>query len=331
MIETLAKVLKILRDYHVKFLVEFLNYVIPGMKNKVDPYLYSMMMGQVAASADPEDVKDMRRWPESEWKKAIDKHIEVKKQQFIKESDFRSGEAVGLATATPPPAPPVPPGTAGGSGGGGDDPPYWLTPAEKAAWSQARTRAGELIRGLGDYVDEKTGDLVEEVWQGENIVTEAFAIGRQADIEIVREIVAEGVAGGLSSKEVARKLRNATEDFSRNWQRIAATELRGAYNDGAAIFAVQVYGKDEAKVARVPNAGHCEWCAGVFLDTSGNPIIFKVSDLVDNGTNAGRKRADWQPTLWPIHPNCRCDTQVVPPGYTFDNKWSLVKEGKRES
>jgi hypothetical protein len=48
-----------------------------------------------------------------------------------------------------------------------------------------------------------------------------------------------------------------------------------------------------------------------------------VSELIENGTNVGRARADWQPTAYPVHPNCRCDTIPVGPTQTVSRSGRL--------
>jgi hypothetical protein len=329
-LDKVARVSAILRKFHIQFLVDIMEYAVPGMRNKLDPWLYSMMMGQVSAAARPDQVPTMRKWKASTWKKVVDEYVDDRKMIFASTLDQSTTPSLVSTTSPPPPAPPPPPSGGGGggdpSGGGGDDPPPWLTPIEKAAWSQARGRAGELIRGLGNYTELKTGKLIVEVWQGETITQEASKPLRLQTVETVRELTSQGIEEGWNPKKLAQMLRKTTKDFARNWQRIANTEMQAAYNDGAAIYALEVYGSEEAFVARVPNAGHCESCADAFLDDSGKPIIFKVTDLIANGTNAGKKKSSWLPTLWPLHPNCRCDTQIVPPGFVFDDTWGLERD-----
>jgi hypothetical protein len=54
--------------------------------------------------------------------------------------------------------------------------------------------------------------------------------------------------------------------------------------------------------------------------------VFLVSDLVANGVNVGRVRAQWLPTVFPMHPKCRCDTLYVPNGYKVTPTGALVLE-----
>jgi hypothetical protein len=164
---------------------------------------------------------------------------------------------------------------------------------------------------------------VREVWDGEDVALEADEELRVDVRERVRTATADAVARHKSAQELASDLGHATGDWSRNWDRIATTELQGAYNEGVVVEAIR-FGGPEVRIARIPEPGACEACRGAFLDGEGRPRIFTAEELINNGTNVGRKRADWQPTLWPQHPNCACDTQEVPDGLAFNDAWEMV-------
>jgi hypothetical protein len=53
--------------------------------------------------------------------------------------------------------------------------------------------------------------------------------------------------------------------------------------------------------------------------------VFTVSELEGNGVNVGRSREDWLPTIFPVHPNCRCDTISVPPDFEVTEDGRLRK------
>ena len=223
-----------------------------------------------------------------------------------------------------PPTPPLPP-----SGAGGDEPPdepdvpSWLTEMEADAYRQARDRAGEFARGLGNYVDESTGKLVTEIWQGEVIERFADEEKREENLRLLKEKTAEAIAHGWTADELARRLARATKDWGRRWDRIAETELQGAYNDGVFIEAIKYEGEN-ARFARVPDAAACDDCIRLFLNSDGTPKIFTAEELVNNGTNVGKKRRNWLATLWPVHPRCRCDVQPIPPGFKMNKDMELV-------
>ena len=197
---------------------------------------------------------------------------------------------------------------------------------EREAWVQAYTRGSEYVRGLGNMVDEQSRTMATEIWDGDE-AADVPVPGIRAEVSAtIRELTADAIARGATARELASDLGNATGDWARDWLRIARTELQGAYNDGVVIRAVRIHG-DRAQIARIPHDDACIHCQRLFLEDNGAPRVFNAEDLMQNGTNVGRKAADWKATVWPVHPHCRCDTQVVPPGFVFNEDWMLVPEG----
>ena len=70
--------------------------------------------------------------------------------------------------------------------------------------------------------------------------------------------------------------------------------------------------------------GACMACRELYLTDPENPDsepkIFKLSELIENGNNIGRKRADWLPTISPTHPYCRCTLNYKQPGFAWDEE-----------
>lgn len=69
-------------------------------------------------------------------------------------------------------------------------------------------------------------------------------------------------------------------------------------------------------------------CLRLHLGPDGNPRLFRLSTLEANGTNVGKKAADWKPGVGPVHPHCQCVLQRVPTGWGFDEDGDLVPGGK---
>jgi hypothetical protein len=173
--------------------------------------------------------------------------------------------------------------------------PPWLSPEEARAWLAAKKRAAVYVTGITDKARQRVQDLV------------TVAVER-----------------GWDKDQLTESLERGWVSSSRDWQRVAITELQGAYNEGTVVHGIDLYGQ-AARVARVPEDGACEKCRELFLGADGRPIIWRVGDLVANGSNVGRKRDKWKATVWPIHPRGRCGTVLVPPGQEFDDAWKLVQ------
>lgn len=331
---------------------KYWDIVVPNMRNTVDPYSFAMIVSSIMSEeTNPATRAAMRDYSFDKWVVLVDDAVDRRRitpepvqpphPPSIKKPTpptTRSGVVVGGPTHTTvggPPigGPPIPTAAIGSISPGGaatppiPAPPTWLFTREREAWIQARVRGAEYVRGLGNYLDHSVKKLVTESWSGEDIVAEADQDLRYGARELVRVETADALAHGRSARELARKLRNATEDWSRDWERIARTELQGAYNEGQVITAVRNDGV-KARIARVPESDACIHCQRLFLDADGRPKIFTAEALANNGTNVGRKAFAWLPTVWPVHPNCRCDVQHVPEGLDFDNRWLLTTEAE---
>lgn len=338
----------------------------------VDPWLMAVLIGQLMAQADPDDIDEMRAWPLGRWAVAVRAHLDdlataepepasplaivptpklpidvetgpvpiAAVPPLALPAPEPRGDRDRLPPAEPPPSPrpklylvPAEPeaggGGAGGFGGGGGPPipapPPGLPDEIREAWIQARTRAGEYCRGLGNVIRRETGELVREAWDGEDIVTEVDREQRLRTVGLIREQTAEALAQGWTPERLASELANRGLDWSRDWLRIARTELQAAMNDGAFVEGIRTFGH-EARFARVPNGDACKTCRRLFLDEDGRPRIFTAQELLLNGTNVGRKAAELKATLFPPHPNCACGVLAIPPGLTLNRDWDMVRE-----
>jgi len=193
-------------------------------------------------------------------------------------------------------------------------PPEWMSVAERGAYERLALRSGEYIRGLGNALSAELEDVAAEGWEGETIVDEVIPEQREAMLAALREEAANESATGRDARRLAGTLADRTGYYAHNWLRIAQTELQGAHNEGRVIAAVEARGEG-ALVARVPESGACSACLRVFANADGSPRVFRVDELAANGVNVGRSRSEWLATVFPVHPNCRCDTISVPDGF----------------
>ena len=72
-------------------------------------------------------------------------------------------------------------------------------------------------------------------------------------------------------------------------------------------------------------AGACKECISAYL-TAGfgsKPKVFKLSDLLSNGTNVGRKQKDLKPILGPHHPYSLTDGRTT---ILTENGWKMIKD-----
>ena len=169
-----------------------------------------------------------------------------------------------------------------------------------------------------------------EGWEEEEITQEIDPEARAMMREAIREETARAIVGHGDARKLGRDLAERTGHYSHNWERIAKTELQGAHNAGRIADAVNANGPD-ARVARITESAACVHCRRLFRDSDGLPRIFSAAELLANGTNVGLHPDDWKPTIWPIHPNCQCDTIPVPEGFIVTSDGRIRRPKKEES
>lgn len=253
---------------------------VSGMRHNVDPWMFSVLIGTLLGDATPERIPEMRNWPLSRWKRAIDALLDERAHQDLSK---------GLSD--------------------------WI----RAAGSGIQNIVAKLRRRLKQLSGQETATYAHVQSRVGTYVTK---LSEEAKAK-VREIVQASVGEGLSATQLMLRLSSAFRGQSRDWLRVARTEMQAANNEAVATQALEEDGPT-ARVARVPEHDACEKCLELYLDSSGKPRIWELSDLIANGTNFGRKQSQWQATLYPLHSNCRCGLVRVPPGYEFDASWNLV-------
>jgi hypothetical protein len=195
--------------------------------------------------------------------------------------------------------------------------PVPLTDIEKRAIDMAQHSAGQYAVGLGNRIEQATG----------NIIYEADADLRSQMREEIQDLTAENIARRESVRKLKSNLGWATKDWARDWDRIAVTEKHRAMQRGQADHIAKRYG-DDARVFVRPNPGACVNCLRLYVGPDGNPRIFQLSTLEENGTNFGKKAADWLPVLPPAHPNCQGNLSRIPAGWGFDEHGRLSPKGE---
>jgi hypothetical protein len=55
----------------------------------------------------------------------------------------------------------------------------------------------------------------------------------------------------------------------------------------------------------------CQWCRKFYTHKDGTPIKYSLSTLQANGSNEGKPKSEWKPTIPSTHPRCRCQLQYL--------------------
>lgn len=195
--------------------------------------------------------------------------------------------------------------------------PIPLSVAEHQAIQMAQMNAAQYCVGLGNTVNLDTGA----------VLIEADAKLRARTMEEITDATARNIARRQTTRQLKTDLSWIAKDWARDWSRIAVTEKQTAMQQGQADAHRKQYGED-VLVAKRPMPDACPHCRRVYLDPNGQPRIFKLSTLEANGTNVGRKTADWRAVVGTVHPWCQCVMVRIPAGWGFDERGDLAPGGK---
>lgn len=177
----------------------------------------------------------------------------------------------------------------------------------------------------------------------EAILGEVASQYDNAQAEAERRVIQEAVMNGAvfnkkqTIKQIVSDIGHRTQIWEKDWLRIMETEMQNIFEEGTALSILDLHGEDALVYKTVFN-GACSYCIR-FFTTNGlgsRPKIFKLKELLANGTNVGRRQREWLPTVQATHPFCRCSLQYYNPMFDeWDEKLRMfvtspMKEEERK-
>jgi len=186
-----------------------------------------------------------------------------------------------------------------------------LSSTEKEALNHLKHHAYSDIKGLGARYKQKFGQVVIEEDQK-----------KRAEYEKLIQTNAEATIKARESiSDLVSRLGNATQEWNRDFGRIADFIMHSAFDAGRAEVLKQKYG-GKTLVYKDVFPGACKECIRLYTTggVGSEPVIFQLEKIESNGNNIGRKAKDWLPVIGPTHPWCRCTLQEVPEDYEWDPK-----------
>jgi hypothetical protein len=210
--------------------------------------------------------------------------------------------------------------------------PQVITEAEREAVAILRDRMGQHVRGLGNRLDTLTGHILVDVDDN---------LRRRRLTKLQRELT-HGLESRAAAEEVARRLRDAMKELKRDWLRTAHTEMHNAKEEAKAIVLAHRSPNRDPRAFKRPRPDACKFCVLLYLRPDGiTPRVFKLSELLANGTNVGRRagrptrsgklRTEWKATIGAVHPFCQCELHVLPEGMGFNSKGQMIYIGVNKS
>lgn len=132
-----------------------------------------------------------------------------------------------------------------------------------------------------------------------------------ANYELQREFSNET----FNAYNLAQEIQAIVGGELSKWKALCHTELWNAnlYGQAIAIIESEDTGMD-TYVYKVVEETACKYCKKHYLDESGVPKVFKLRDLIANGSNDNKPARDWKPVLGTMHTNCMCILKVPKKG-----------------
>jgi hypothetical protein len=142
--------------------------------------------------------------------------------------------------------------------------------------------------------------------------------------EFLRTEIATGIENKKGISEIAHTIAEKTGDWSRDFEKIVAYNSQLAYEHGKAAMIKRDSIDEDPEVYKMVFQGACKNCIKLYLtDGPGSePIVYKLSTLISNGSNIGRKGDELLPTVDPLHVFCRC----ILCQKKKDSKWDSEKQ-----
>jgi len=191
-----------------------------------------------------------------------------------------------------------------------------------------------LKESAGKYIDKFAEKTTAEL---SSIVNNNLLMHAQRLQEITKDTVAEAIEQRKTARQIVQLLKDRTNDLYKDWDRVVTTELGNAQNLGAvdAMIANNA-NKKQSEIYCYKNVVSdertCKYCKKFWLMPDGiTPRVYKLSELLANGSNYGKKAAEWLPTSGLSHPNCREILLELPQSWGFKNGALVyIKEGHSE-
>ena len=147
------------------------------------------------------------------------------------------------------------------------------------------------------------------------------SLSRSEYEKVIKKEIEEGILERKTVSEVVSNIGHKTNDWAKDIGRIVDTEMNNIFQRGRAVQIINS-SKGDPLVYKDVYPGACRHCIRLYL-TGGigsKPRIYKMSQLIENGTNIGKKVDDWKASIESTHPWCFTNSKTpiyTSKGYRF--------------
>lgn len=198
----------------------------------------------------------------------------------------------------------------------------------KAQQSQPGVRPqGEAHDYTVDNLNDKTRQLIDKLRADMTTKLEGIIRDNNDDYKfnalqnLDRSDMADQLVKESTLGRVKQKLRDTSKDGTRDWMRVALTEMSNAIGVGSVDRIVSDNAStdlEDVYVYRVIVGDDltCKWCRKFYGDVGQAPKVYRLSTLLGNGSNYGKKPDTWMPVVGATHPNTRTSQIIeLKPGF----------------
>ena len=152
------------------------------------------------------------------------------------------------------------------------------------------------LKGLGNKMKKDAN----------NIAIEVDKAMRNKYENVLRNEATMSMARKEGHKEMVSRFGHATGDWARDFDRMSDFIRHKAHSEGRVARQEQQQVLGKQAWVHVQNTA-CPSCRKLYLNPDGSPKVVPLKELVANGSNVGRKQADWKMVIPPAHPWCYCE------------------------
>jgi len=130
-------------------------------------------------------------------------------------------------------------------------------------------------------------------------------------------------------RKLAKELEEVTGDVTRDWKKVVVTELNSAHSQGTIHSIIERKSDDEDTDDIMvycigPLDGATSPACRKHYHEGGSYKVYRLTELLENGTNIGKKANSWGAVVPPMHPNCRHRLVELPRGFTLNHEGMVV-------
>lgn len=140
----------------------------------------------------------------------------------------------------------------------------------------------------------------------------------------------EGIDSRIGKRGLVTELNSAIEKQEYAWDKLSQSQINMASSVGTHQSFAQLYGSEDSsmRLVNIPTYDErtCDFCNKISKNPDGSWKYYKLSELMPNSYNYGRKRVEWRISLGIQHVNCRCIQLYCPAGFEVDPNGSIRKK-----